>query len=76
MSQFLETRSDDELDALRRGATAEQERRQKLHEGRERIGQAVCEYLEAAKLPPPADTHTEMGDLIISLLADAQETTE
>lgn len=64
----LESLPDDELDQVRRGSLAEQERRQKLHDGKELIGQVVRDYLEAAKLDCPDVEDAELGQAVVDLL--------
>ncbi|GAB3191728.1 hypothetical protein [Nesterenkonia suensis] len=64
----LEEMTDEELDAHRREVLAERERRQKLAEGLDTLGRAICDYCRAARIEAPEGTPTEVGAEAIEAL--------
>lgn len=63
----MEAMTDEELDQRRREVLAEQERRQKLQDGLDQIGQAVHDYLVAARIETEYGPD-ELGQVVIDLL--------
>lgn len=63
----METMTDEELDQHRRDILVEQERRQKLQDGLDQIGQAVHDYLVAARIETEYGPD-ELGPIVIDLL--------
>lgn len=72
-SKDLNDMTDEELDTHRRDVLTEQERRRKLEQGKERIGDAVADYLEAAGITKPADDPAELGELVIGMLTERDQ---
>lgn len=69
----MESRTDEELDAIRKAAAAEQARRVRVEEGREHIGQVVREHMEAAKLECPDLDDPELGEYVVGLIVEDQD---
>lgn len=61
----LDDLSDGDLDLLRRDVLKEQERRQRLEEGQERVGRQVREYMEAAGKTAPDVEDADLGRMAI-----------
>ena len=56
---------DDQLDEHRREVLREQERRQKLADGLNRIGATIRDYLDAAGIECPDKTDEELGETAV-----------
>lgn len=67
----LEEMNDCELDEHRREVLAEQERRKKVEEGADLIGQVVRDYMEAARLDCPDLDDSELGHVVVGLIEGA-----
>lgn len=70
---FLESSTDEELDELRRATLAEQERRKKLEDGKQLIGESVRAYADAAKLDCPDLEDDELGEYVVNLIVEDQD---
>lgn len=67
---MLDDLTDDQLDEHRREVLKEQERRKKLEDGLELIGQVVSDYMDAARMDCPDKENLELGELVVDLLSE------
>lgn len=74
-SEELSALTIEELNHRRRTASAELERRERVEDGQERVGQVAHEYLLAARVDCE-HTPTELGQIIIDHITAEPEQTE